>query len=195
MKKTDICNIPDEDLVVLVRTKNKEFYEELVKRYQNKLLRYAKYLLFDSREAEDVVQAAFIKAYKNLNGFNVKKKFSSWIYRIVHNEAVNIIKKIKRRKNISLDKNAFLADKIKGKENIELNLEKKETIKITNKLLFKLPEKYKRPLILCFLEDKSYIEISEILRIPVNTVGTRISRGKALLKKICLKKGIKSYEG
>src|SRR3989339_1894215 len=88
--------LTDEQLVELVRNKDQELYQEIVIRYQEKLLRYAINLIQDRSKAQDAVQESFIKAYINLNGFNTKKKFSSWIYRIVHNEVINIIDKHKK---------------------------------------------------------------------------------------------------
>jgi len=80
-------------LVNKIRTSDRELFAELVNRYEEKLLRYATYLLHDEQKASDVVQDSLIKAYINLNGFDTKKKFSSWIYRIVHNETMNSVKK------------------------------------------------------------------------------------------------------
>ena len=74
---TDIKKLTDEELVTFVIEKDKEVYGELVKRYQDKLVRYADYLLQDKHTAEDAVQDSFIKAFVNLKGFDVKKKFSN----------------------------------------------------------------------------------------------------------------------
>ena len=89
----DISRLKDQEIVDLIRTKDKELYSELVKRYEDKLMRYALSIVGNEQKAADVVQQSFIKAYVNLQSFNLKKKFSSWIYRIVHNEAINEIKK------------------------------------------------------------------------------------------------------
>ena len=64
-----INEMSDEALIEEIRTRNKELYSELVKRYQDKLLRYARYLINDDHKAQDVVQESFIKAFINLNGF------------------------------------------------------------------------------------------------------------------------------
>ena len=180
-----IKSLGDEELVVLVRTKDKELYREIVRRYQEKLIRYAVYLLNDKDQAADVVQEALIKAFINLQGFNAKKKFSSWIYRIVHNQAVNQIKK--RQKEVSLDQNNWI-NQIVGKNNVEEDLEKKEAQKMVRQYLRKLPLIYRSVLTLYYLEEKSYREISDVLRIPVGTVGVRINRGKKLMRTICEKK-------
>ena len=65
----------DEEIVELVRNENKELYAQIIKRYQDKLIRYAEYLIGDPDKSSDAVQDSFIKAYVNLNGFDVKKSF------------------------------------------------------------------------------------------------------------------------
>jgi len=177
----DIKLLSDEELVVQIRTKNKERYSDLVKRYQDKLMRYATYLLHDEQKALDVVQESFIKAYVNLNGFDTKKKFGSWIYRIVHNEAMNSAKKFIKEIPLMQDMD------FKSDEDIEYEFSKKEIVEKAQKCLDQMPALYSEPLALYYLEDTSYEEISDILRIPMGTVATRINRAKGLMKAICQK--------
>lgn len=181
MKMKVATKLSDEQLVKIVRSSDKELYAEIIKRYQEKLVRYAGYIMGDENMGEDVVQDAFIKAYINLNGFDIKKKFSSWIYRIVHNEAMNMLNKQKRQVPIN--------EKIEHDSGINLEDEfiKKELTGHTHNCLEQIPIIYKEPLSLFYLEEKSYEEISDILRIPIGTVGVRINRAKAMMKKICQK--------
>jgi len=167
-------------MVELVRSQDQELYRELVRRYQNKLLRYANYLVHDEEPAADVVQEAFIKAFVNLQGFNTRKKFSSWIYRIVHNEAINYLKKSK--KITPFAGREWLADRVRSDTDLENDFLKNQEKETVGRALEKLPLDYSEPLILFYFEEKSYDEISDILRMPVGTVGTRISRGKNLLR-------------
>ena len=171
--------LKDEQIVEIVRTKDKELYVEIVLRYQAKLLRYARYLVQDKIKAAEAVQEAFIKAFINLNSFNPKMKFSSWIYRIVHNEVINVIKKNKRERPL-LDNTDFDSGK-----DLEIDFTEKEIQERVSRCIDQLPAIYSEPLSLFYLEDKSYEEISDILRMPVGTVGTRINRAKVLMKKIC----------
>ena len=178
----DLKNLSDEEVVELVRSSDQELYRQLVRRYQNKLLRYANYLVRDEESAADVVQEAFIKAFINLKGFNTKKKFSSWIYRIVHNEAVNYLKRSK--KVMPFAGRGWLAEGARSRTDLEnefLRKEKEETIR---RGLASLPLKYREPLALFYFEEKSYEEISDILRMPIGTVGTRINRGKRMLRNL-----------
>lgn len=174
-------NKTDEDLAEIVRSENKEAYREIVGRYEDKLMRYANYLIGDGQKVMDVVQETFIKAYTNLNGFDAKKKFSSWIFRIAHNEAMNAVKKY--RKEIRIGPEFDVPDD----RIIEEEYGKKEAVVMAHKCLGKIPLIYSEPLALYYLDDKSYEEISDILRIPVSTIGTRIRRAKVIMKSICQK--------
>lgn len=180
MKKID--SLTDEEVVELVRQKDKEQYAVIIKRYQDKLVRYSTNLIGDSDKAEDCVQNAFIKAYVNLQGFNTKKKFSSWIYRIVHNESINCIKKYK--KEISLEKNSWVKFKFFSKDDVEEDFSKKEAVEMLKSNLKKLPVNYRSALTLYYLEDRTYEEIAEVLKAPIGTVGTWMGRGKKMLKEI-----------
>lgn len=177
----DIQKVRDEELVIIIREKDQELYTEIVKRYGEKLRRYALVFVHDTDKADDVLQNTFLKAFINLKSFNTKKKFSSWIYRILHNEAINNIKKYK--KEISIDSVPEIKEMISEKDGPEDNLEKKEMREIIKRNLDKLPLKYGEPLALFYLEEKTYEEISDIMRLPIGTIGTRINRGKIQLKK------------
>jgi len=178
---SDISKLSDEEVIVIVRAKDREVYAEIIKRYQTKLLRYARYIMGDEQMGADVVQEGFIKAYVNLNGFDTKKKFSSWIYRIVHNEAMNMLSK--QKKQVSMND---IVEHDSGAD-LEEEIIKNELINRTHHCLEQIPIIYKEPLSLFYLEEKSYEEISDILRIPIGTVGTRVNRAKGIMKKLCLK--------
>jgi len=171
--------ITDEELVVLSRTTDPEAYGYIIRRYQPKLTHYLRKFLRSQDELEDVLQDVFIKIYQNLNGFNVHNKFSPWAYRIAHNEAINHLKKYSKEFFSLDDRELEIIDRsLDVKEQTDLILMK---TKVENALK-KLSEKYRAPLILYFFEQKSYEEISEILRVPRNTAGTLIARGKNKLK-------------
>lgn len=174
--------LSDELLVIEIRTKDKQLFSELVRRYEDKLMRYATYLLHDEQKALDVVQESFIKTYVNLYGFDVQKKFSSWIYRIVHNEAINSVKKF--RKEMPIESKV----EIISEEDVESEFDSKEMVEKAHECLGNMPVLYSEPLQLFYLEDKSYEEISDILRIPMGTVATRINRAKGIMKKLCQRK-------
>lgn len=173
--------LADEKLVSLVRDQDQELYRYLIDRYQAKLLRYASYLTGDADQAADVVQEAFIKAFVNLQSFNSKKKFSSWLYRITHNEAMNMLNRHKQELPILKDID-FASD-----IDLEDDFIKKELAGRAKKCLAQMPVIYKDVLTLYYLEEQSYEAISDILRVAIGTVGTRLNRAKIIMKKICQK--------
>lgn len=176
---TDLTKLSDIEIVKFTY-KNKEAFTEIIKRYEQKLLRYATYITDDNRLSEDIVQNTFIKAYVSLKGFNTSLSFSSWIYRITHNEAINAIKKNKRHSTVDVDAPSDAPSNLDEFSQDELK-------QMLSSCLENLPLKYSEVLTLFFLEEKSYEEISDILRLPIGTIGTRLSRGKAILKLQCLK--------
>ncbi len=144
-------------------------------------MRYAVYLTGDEDKSADIVQETFIKTYINLNSFDPQKKFSSWIYRIAHNQAMSSFPR--HQKQVTLPDDFEFDSGV----NLEDDLIKQEFQAHTTKCLKQMPLIYREPLSLFFIEEKSYEEISDILRIPIGTVGTRINRAKLILKKICQK--------
>ncbi len=137
----------------------------------------------------------FLSVYENINSYDSSFKFSSWIYRITHNKVISLWRKNKNtNQNVSLEENLLLLEQsLKEENNILKQLEEKENAKIINKALESLPVKYKEPLVLYFIENKSYEEISDILQMPVSSVGTRIRRAKEKIKKQ-IEDLIKAYE-
>ena len=173
----------DEELVALT-IQNKQRYLYLMQRYEQKLIRYVQRIILCSREdAEDVVQETFIKTYEHLNDFDTSLKFSSWIYRIAHNEAINALRKISRLPlTPRTEEEHFFLENIADSANLEEEMLKKMESESVRAALSNISEKYREVLILKFLEDKSYEEISDILKKPVGTVGTLINRAKVKLR-------------
>jgi RNA polymerase sigma-70 factor (ECF subfamily) len=178
-KKTDI------ELVELT-LENLENYKYIIERYQTKLNSYLKRLLYtSSADVEDVLQDTFIKIYKNLNSYKPSHKFSSWAYRIAHNEAISYLRSKKLSVNeLSNDIETDIFELIASDVNIE-----KEAIKECNSKQFReifnqLDEKSREILELKFVEEFDYSEISEILQIPSGTVGSLINRAKIKFKEL-----------
>lgn len=173
----------DEEIVKLT-VESSDNYRYLVERYEKKLLRYIKRLLYiNTEDAEDILQEVFLKAYRNLNSYNPKYKFSSWIYRIAHNEAISFLRRNKKRKfEVVNDPEKNIFDTLASDLDLEKEYIEKDREKELEKVLYKLDAKYRDVLVLKFLEGKDYNEISEILHISAGTVGSLISRAKVKLK-------------
>lgn len=180
--------LTDEKIIRLVQSGEVEFFGALVERYEAKMLRYARKFLFEYEDAEDLVQGVFLKAYVNIQSFDASKKFSSWLYRIAHNEFINAIKK-KGRESLPFFDVDILFPRAVSKENTDNKINEEELRLILDKCLGKLDPKYREPLILYYFEDLNYKEIADVLRIPVSTVGVRLRRAKKAMKFIYQKLG------
>lgn len=184
-----IEKLTDEELVQL-SLGNKKYFYYLIKRYEKKLLRYINRISdITHPESEDILQDIFIKVYCNLNGFNQKLKFSSWIYRIAHNEIINFYQKNKSRlpkPHLQLNHSDInnLSHIINDESYPYQALISREKADNIRELLTKLPRKYREVLVLRYLEDKKYTEISDILLKPTGTVATLINRAKSKFKKL-----------
>lgn len=182
----------DEELVKLSLLDQENFLY-LVHRYKDKLTSYINRLTnANAEDIEDILQDVFIKVYLNLNDFNHDLKFSSWVYRITHNQVISSHRKLKARPegyavNIedSAARNLMAEIDIIGQADSSI-LE----AQIKN-VLVSLPSKYREILILKFLEEKSYQEISDIIRRPIGTVGSMMNKAKAEFKKELNKQDIK----
>jgi len=179
-----ICEEKTDDELVRLSLENEDYFYCIISRYESILTHYIQRISSSSKEdAEDILQEVFISVYKNLNDFDESLKFSSWIYRITHNKTISAWRKVKSRpKTISTDEENDLFNIIPNGEDILGDLEKKYNAEKIRKILDKLDEKYREVLVLKFLEDKDYKEISDILKKPLGTIATLISRAKAKLR-------------
>jgi RNA polymerase sigma-70 factor, ECF subfamily len=185
----------DEEIIEYVKA-NKECYALLVGRYEEKLTRYVKRISNVTKESiEDILQSVFLKTYVNLNSFDDRNKFSTWIYRITHNETVNYWRKNARGKiSVSFDENEFLKNTIADTRDMEKEISKKlDGIRVME-VVGKLQEPQREAIEMRYRGQLSYQEIAKKMGRPIGTIGTLINRGKKILQeelqKIDLSPGI-----
>ncbi|MFA5986258.1 MAG: RNA polymerase sigma factor [Parcubacteria group bacterium] len=181
----------DEELVILTRN-DPSFFGLLMERYEAKMLLYIKRIsAVTTEEAEDVLQESFLKAYQNVNSFDEKLSFSSWLYRIVHNETISYWrkKKIRPHGNTIFVDDDFL-ERIADARDMVADVDKKHLKDVVQKVFDVMDEKYRDILILKYIEDKNYEEISDILKKPAGTVATHINRAKKQFKELYQKSNI-----
>ncbi|MEN9920963.1 MAG: hypothetical protein RL538_856 [Candidatus Parcubacteria bacterium] len=176
----------DEEIVKNTLTDPNQ-YGLLMERYEAKLKRYVTRLgIRNTDDQLDVLQEIFIKAYRNLNGFDTSLSFSSWIYRIAHNEAISFYRKknVRPEGHLVGDGDEILGFLASSQEGEEVKFDKVINADEVNRALEHLDEKYREPIILRFFEHKEYDEISDILEIPIGSVGTLLHRGKKQLANV-----------
>jgi RNA polymerase sigma-70 factor (ECF subfamily) len=172
----------DEDIARLVQNGDTEAFGVLVERYEEKLLRYGRRFLAAREDIEDIVQDAFISAYRNMKSFDTGKRFSPWIYRIAHNAFAN---ELRRRSHSPITLMDFdtLVSHSAHEDPPPSKLEQEAMKKMVELGLEKLEPKYREVILLYYIEEMSYAEIADILQVPTGTVGVRIKRAKEALKK------------
>lgn len=181
----------DEIIAALVQSGQSILFGILVKRYEEKMRRYARKFLSNDDDKKDIVQEIFIKAYINIKSFDTKRKFSSWLYRIAHNELVNNLKKKNKSFLPLFNLDTFSPHYYFNNDKVNEKIDRKNTMKLIDKCFDELNVKYKEPIILYYLENLSYKEIADVMSIPVSTVGIRIKRAKKIMRSIFEKKGYK----
>lgn len=170
-------NLSDAELVKL-SIQDDTFFAIIISRYKEHFFYFLKRSMsMPDDEIEDVIQNSFIKIYYHLNDFDQDLKFSSWAYRIIHNEAISELRR-KHHSNVSLSPDFDIPDDLDVSEETDKILEKEKVALV----LTAMDEKYREVLVLKFLEHRDYKEISDILEKPIGTVATLINRAKKIFK-------------
>lgn len=174
----------DQQLVERVQRGDKQAYGLLVQKYQRKLGRLLSRFIRDQAEVEDVVQEAFIKAYRALPNFRGESAFYTWLYRIGINTAKNYLVAMGRRPQTSNEievedaENFEDGDELRTVETPETELMTKEIAKTVQLAIESLPEDLKTAIVLREIEGLSYEEIAEMMDCPIGTVRSRIFRAR-----------------
>ena len=175
----------DQELVIATLN-DRHSFALIVERYQAPLKRYIIRLgCAYEYDVEDVLQEVFLKCYIHLNDYDPNLKFSSWLYRIAHNETMSLFRKKRVRPvTVTREEDLKLFDNIPEETDFLGSLIKESDAKNLHNALGSINEKYRTVIVLRFFEEKSYTEISDILQIPEGTVATYLNRGKKELNEI-----------
>lgn len=172
----------DEKLILRFQEGDINAYNELVKRYKDRLLNFVFRYFNNLEQAEDVVQDTLIKLYTHANYYKNVAKFSTWIFTIAKNNALTELRKNKRKRTDSLhtDDGRFL-DIGSKEESLESRVQNEIAVDQLNKFLDEIPENFRIAVVLRDFQELSYEEISKILEIPIGTIKSRINRGRIQL--------------
>jgi len=184
----NLTELSDEELIAEYQQNDTlQAFEILVQRYKNPLTNFVYRFLGDYEACADVVQETMIKFYRNKDSYKSIAKFSTWIYTIAGNLAKTEYQRRRRRQIFSI--NSYGEEK----ENYEIPDERYRPDVITDSgikdkiiqnALLKISAAYREAVILRDIQELSYEEIAEIMRIEVGTVKSRINRGRAQLQKL-----------
>jgi len=177
----------DLALVRRVQQGDKQAYNLLVGKYQQKILRLVSRFVRDAMECEDVTQDAFIKAYRALPNFRGDSAFYTWLYRIAVNTAKNyLVSKGRRPPAQDLDAEEA-TNSAAGASFVDLNtpesvLMNSELIEVIRETIAQLPDTLREAIVYREFDGMSYEEIAEVMECPIGTVRSRIFRARETLE-------------
>ena len=161
----------DEKLILRFQEGDINAYNELVKRYKDRLLNFVLRYFNNVEQAEDVVQDTLIKLYTHASYYKNVAKFSTWIFTIAKNNALTELRKNKRKKTDSLwTDDGQVIDINSKEESLDSKVQNEIAIDQLNKFLDEIPENFRMAVVLRDFQELSYEEISKILEIPIGTI-------------------------
>jgi RNA polymerase sigma-70 factor, ECF subfamily len=173
----------ESDLIAKIIKGEKQLYEEIIRKYNQRLYRVARSFIKSEDEIEDVMQETYIKAYLHLKQFEGKSQFSTWITRILINQASQSLNKEKRMRDHIADIPHELPDtKFSNDPAPDQNLMNAEMKKYLEHAIDELPESLRSVYMMREVEGFSVNETSEALSISIENVKTRLHRAKTSLK-------------
>lgn len=187
-----IRKLTDGELIVDAVGGRVEGFEELVRRYQRPITGYVFRMLGNYESSLDVTQEVFIKVYNSLHKYSSEYKFSTWLYRIAHNAAIDHM-----RRN-SVTPQSLEAENADGSFTIQLESrgsspeqdhERSEWRQEIEAVVKCLPDSYRDLIVLRHSRDLSYDEIAEVTGLPLGTVKNRLFRAREMMREIFIERG------
>lgn len=169
-------------------------FQLLVERYQDRVFALARRYTRSAVEIEDIAQDTFLKCYRRLDSFQRQSSFSTWLYRIAVNTALDFLKRLGRSPVRSVEDPEVSTEPIRGHGSVgatiaapEVGMARDEIARITQEVMEELPEIFRTVLVLRELEGLSYQEMAEVLGISIGTVESRLFRARARFKDAMLR--------
>lgn len=188
----DLANLPDADVVLLAQQGRDAAFRELLRRYERPVFSLVFRMVRDRDTAEDLAQESFIKVLNNIGRYRPEFKFSSWLFKIANNVAIDHLRK-RTVDTVSLEGSRYAtttaeaestAIPVASKDQSALEeLESKELGGAIEKAVAALRPEYRACILLRHVEDRSYEEIAATLDLPLGTVKTYIHRARHELRK------------
>lgn len=189
----DVSAASDRDLVVTAITGSEGGFEELVRRYQRPISAYVYRMVGDYESALDLTQEIFMKVYASLDRYRPEFKFSTWIYKIAHNAAVDHLRRTTAREQSlfkGTESDQYELPIESGKLSPEVESERKERSQEIEAVVRTLPTAYRELIILRHAQDLTYEEIVDVTGLPLGTVKNRLFRAREIMRQHFVERGI-----
>jgi RNA polymerase sigma-70 factor (ECF subfamily) len=183
----------DSDLVTTALSGHERGFEELVRRYQRPISAYVYRMVGDYDAALDLTQEIFIKIYGSLARYRPEFKFSTWIYKIAHNCAVDYLRRHNGRElslQAGIEGDSYDLPLESGRLTPEQESERKERRLEIESVVRSLPAAYRELIILRHSQDMTYEEIVEVTGLPLGTVKNRLFRARDMMRQQFVQRGI-----
>jgi RNA polymerase sigma-70 factor, ECF subfamily len=183
---------PDIRLMLRVRADEPGAFEELVERYQHRLLAVMHHLVGNTEEAEDLSQEVFLRVYRSRKDYHPQAKFSTWLFTIANNLALNSHRRKLRKPSVNLEVNESGPLGPRPAENLlydrtpapDRRLDHQELAGVVQEALTHLNERQRVAVVLNKFEDMSYQEIAEVLQVSTKAVKSLLSRARTQLREL-----------
>ena len=189
----DLASIADRDLVATAVSGLEGSFEELVRRYQRPISAYVYRMVGNYESALDLTQEIFIKVYNSLERYRAEFKFSTWIYKIAHNAAVDHLRRTATREQslvVGPEGDQFDLPIESTRLSPEQETERRERRVEIETVVRALPSNYRELIILRHSQDLSYEEIVDVTGLPLGTVKNRLFRAREMMRQQFVEKGI-----
>ena len=185
----------DAELVVRALSGREDGFEELVRRYQRPIVAYVYRMVGDYDAALDLAQEVFIRVYNSLGRYRAEFKFSTWIYRIAHNAAIDHLRRVgaSRTEEMTVEGeggDSFEKPLASKAPTPEQETERGERRAEIEEVVGQLPHAYRELIVLRHSHDLSYDEIAEVTGLPLGTVKNRIFRAREAMRELLVARGI-----
>lgn len=187
--------VADCDLVTRAIAGREDGFEELVRRYQRPIAAYVYRMVGNYDAALDLTQEVFIKVYGSLARYRPEYKFSTWIYKIAHNAAVDHLRRYAAREQALVSEfegEQFEMPVESRRPTPEQESEKRERRAEIETVVRQLPSAYRELIVLRHSHDLSYDEIAEVTGLPLGTVKNRLFRAREVMRQQFVQRGITS---
>ena len=188
-------SVADSELVARAIAGREESFEELVRRYQRPIAAYVYRMVGDYDSALDLTQEVFIKVYGSLERYRPEFKFSTWIYRIAHNAAIDHLRRAGGIRTEELEVEgeggrSYEKPLASSAPTPEQESERRERRAEIEEIVQSLPPAYRELIVLRHAHDLSYDEIAEVRGLPLGTVKNRIFRAREAMRALLVERGI-----
>ena len=183
--------VADSELVQSTLAGRESDFEELVRRYQRPIAAYVYRMVGDYDAALDLTQEVFIKVYASLSRYRPEFKFSTWIYKIAHNSAIDHLRRHATREAVASSEDNRAEGTVESRRlSPEQESERSERCSEIEQVVQLLPAPYRELILLRHAQDLSYEEIAEVTGLPLGTVKNRLFRAREAMREHLLQRGI-----